>query len=167
MYRAFRRIPLPEVTGNKAVELTVGDTHPIEPHSRGVDDGREAGRQADGQRQGQYGDARVGRSSTSSEGEKTAKIAARRQPARSPTPGEEIAGSASTADGSETSSLPTMPWSPSRKPLTHAEKTAMAETTEARLRRTPCRVQLTTLEHVVFPRETLHQNDGVMTIPCR
>lgn len=108
---------------------------------------------------------------TSSEGEKTAKIAvSQKAGSENPTPGEEIAGSLSTADDLNIQFAHDAV-EPVKKTLTFTlEKTAMVET-KVKLVFDERHVEEYNFDHateyVVFPEKLCTiANDGVMTIPA-
>lgn len=121
-----------EATGNKAVELTVTTNAPDWTFSY-PEEWMTAEKQGDKltvNAKDNTGDARVGQIVvTSSEGEKTAKIAvSQKAGSENPTPGEEIAGSLSTADDLNIQFAHDAV-EPVKKTLTFTlEKTAMVET---------------------------------------
>ena len=163
-----------EATGNKAVELTVTTNAPDWTFSY-PEEWMTAEKQGDKltvNAKDNTGDARVGQIVvTSSEGEKTAKIAvSQKAGSENPTPGEEIAGSLSTADDLNIQFAHDAV-EPVKKTLTFTlEKTATAET-KVKLVFDERHVEEYNFDHateyVVFPEKLCTiANDGVMTIPA-
>lgn len=163
-----------EATGNKAVELTVTTNAPDWTFSY-PEEWMTAEKQGDKltvNAKDNTGDARVGQIVvTSSEGEKTAKIAvSQKAGSENPTPGEEIAGSLSTADDLNIQFAHDAV-EPVKKTLTFTlEKTATVET-KVKLVFDERHVEEYNFDHateyVVFPEKLCTiANDGVMTIPA-
>ena len=151
-----------EATGNKAVELTVTTNAPDWTFSY-PEEWMTAEKQGDKltvNAKDNTGDARVGQIVvTSSEGEKTAKIAvSQKAGSENPTPGEEIAGSLSTADDLNIQFAHDAV-EPVKKTLTFTlEKTAMVET-KVKLVFDERHVEEYNFDHATeyrIPRETLH-----------